>query len=92
MVAYLLSSLADVAVFHRLRELTKGKHFWLRKNGSTVISQFIDSGIFVFIAFGGELPWGVLAWMVVGQYLVKIIAAPLGTPLSYVVLRYARHN
>jgi len=92
MVAYLVSSMVDVQVFVRLRELTKERHFWLRKNGSTVVSQFLDSGLFVAIAFGGSMPVGVLASMVVGQYLVKIAAAPLGTPLSYAVLRYARRQ
>lgn len=89
-VAYLLSSLADVWLFATIKRLTGGRWFWLRKNGSTVISQAMDTIMFVAIAFGGVIPLGPLAAMAVGQYLVKISMAPLGTPLSYAVLWIAR--
>jgi hypothetical protein len=89
-VAYLISSLLDVEIFHVLRKLTKEKAFWLRKNGSTVISQAVDTGIFILIAFGGIVPMSALIPMAIGQYCVKISAAPLGTPLSYAVLWIAR--
>lgn len=89
MAAYLTSSLLDVRIFALLRRLTKERHFWLRKNGSTVVSQFVDTGIFLVIAFAGIVPWSA---MLLGQYGIKIAAAPLGTPLSYVVLKFARER
>lgn len=89
-VAYLLSSLADVWLFQAIKRLTDGRWFWLRKNGSTVISQALDTILFVGIAFGGSLPVSILAPMALGQYLVKISMAPIGTPLSYAVLYIAR--
>jgi queuosine precursor transporter len=39
MVAYLVAQLVDVQVFHFWKRLTKGKHMWLRNNGSTIVSQ-----------------------------------------------------
>lgn len=92
MTAYLVSSFVDVWAFTAIRAATGGKHFWLRKNGSTALSQLVDSALFAAIAFGGILPVSVLVPMALGQYLVKIAAAPLGTPLSYAVLRYARSS
>lgn len=92
MAAYLVSSLVDVWVFHALRVATQDRHFWLRKNGSTVVSQAIDSGLFVLVAFAGVLPWGVMLAMATGQYLIKMVAAPLGTPLTYLVLAVARRG
>ena len=89
-VAYLISSMLDVWIFATLRRLTKEKHFWLSKNGSTVVSQFVDTCTFIVIAFAGTMPWRIIPAMVAGQYLVKIAAAPLGTPLSYAVLAIAR--
>lgn len=89
-IAYLWSSLLDVWIFHRLRQWTGERMFWLRKNGSTFISQFADTGTFVVLAFGGVVPVKALIGMWVGQYLVKVSAAPLGTPLSYAVLKVAR--
>jgi len=90
MTAYLVSSLIDVRLFAWIRHLTNGKHFWLRKNGSTFASQLVDSYLFCFGAFAWVIPWGPLAVMALGQYLVKVSMAPLGTPLSYVVLKLAR--
>jgi len=43
MIAYLTAQFVDVHVFHLLRRLTKGKHLWLRNNGSTLTSQMVDS-------------------------------------------------
>ena len=43
MVAYLSAQLCDVTLFHFWKRLTKGRHLWLRNNGSTVVSQFVDT-------------------------------------------------
>ncbi len=88
--AYLVSSLIDVSIFAWLRELTKERHFWLRKNGSTLVSQAVDTSVFVLIAWAGVIPWRALLPMAIGQYLVKMLAAPLGTPLSYLAIRFIR--
>jgi len=43
MVAFLGAQFCDVYLFHFWKKLTRGKHLWLRNNGSTLISQMIDS-------------------------------------------------
>ncbi len=43
MVAYLVAQLVDVQLFHFWKSLTRGKHLWLRNNGSTLISQLVDT-------------------------------------------------
>lgn len=91
-VAYLVSSLLDVYLFAAIKRLTNGRWFWLRKNGSTVLSQAVDTTLFVIVAFAGAVPAGVLFAMGAGQYLVKISMAPLGTPLSYLVLAVTRRT
>ncbi len=50
MIAYLLAQFIDVKIFHYLKDLTKGKHLWLRNNGSTMISQLVDSFAVILIA------------------------------------------
>lgn len=88
-LAYLVSSLLDVWLFHQIRRWTDGRMFWLRKNLSTAISQLVDTGLFIALAFAYEMPSQILLTMWIGQYLVKISMAPIGTPLSYLVLRLA---
>ncbi len=43
MIAYLAAQLCDVHLFHFWKRLTRGRHLWLRNNGSTLVSQFVDS-------------------------------------------------
>ncbi|MEM8782791.1 MAG: queuosine precursor transporter [Planctomycetota bacterium] len=51
MIAYLAAQFVDVQVFHFWKRLTKGKHLWLRNNGSTLISQLIDSVAVILITY-----------------------------------------
>ena len=90
MTAYLTSSLLDVWLFAAIRKVTGKRHFWLRKNGSTAVSQLVDTLLFVVIAFAGNIPLTTIPGVVLGQYIIKIAAAPLGTPLSYTILRFAK--
>lgn len=90
MAAYLCSSLLDARLFTIIRAFTGPRMFWLRKNGSTIVSQFVDSAMFVLLAFGLAIPWEFLPGMILGQYIVKVAMAPLGTPLTYIVLFFAR--
>lgn len=101
LLAYLLSQNWDVLVFHRLREYTDGKHLWLRNIGSTASSQAIDTVIFVGIAFwaapallgvGAALPPMVLAGLIVGQYLLKLLIALVDTPLVYLAVHLLRDS
>lgn len=89
-LAYLVSSLVDVWAFQEIKAWTGERYFWLRKNGSTMISQALDTAVFVVVAFGWSMPWEALVLMGLGQYIVKVSMAPLGTPLSYAVLTIAR--
>ena len=78
--AYMISQHFDVWIFHKLKQITNSRHLWLRNNGSTLISQFIDTIIFIPIAFYGVFPIGNA---IIGQYIVKMIIAVIDTPLIY---------
>lgn len=51
MIAFLLGSLLDIAIFGVFKRLTKGRMVWLRATGSTVISQLFDSFVITFVFF-----------------------------------------
>lgn len=82
-MAYLVSQFHDVWAFHFWKRITGGRHLWLRNNLSTSVSQFIDSLLFISIAFYGLLPVWPLIW---SQWLVKLAIALLDTPIIYVVV------
>ncbi|NDV27456.1 queuosine precursor transporter [Desulfovibrio sp. JC010] len=80
LLAYLVSQTNDVRIFHLLRRMTGGKHLWLRNNLSTIVSQLIDSTIFVTVAFYGVMP---VTDIIIGQWVAKVAIAFLDTPLVY---------
>lgn len=88
-IAFLIAQILDVIVFHKLKKMTKGKFIWLRATGSTLISQFIDSFVVLFIAFYLLAPndkvWSLSQVFSVGfdNYTFKFIIAILITPLIY---------
>lgn len=92
MVAYLASQHHDVFAFYFWRKATKGKFLWLRNNASTMVSQGIDTVLFISIAFVGTVPNAVLLNMLFGQYLIKLIIAAVDTPFCYLLVGLIRRK
>ncbi len=86
MVAYLISQNLDVIGFHFWKRATSGRMLWLRNNASTMVSQSIDTVIFVLIAFAGVVPNSVLWEMIWMQYLFKLGIAAIDTPILYALV------
>lgn len=89
-IAFLLAQLIDVAVFQRIRKLTGPRWLGVRATGSTLISQFIDSFVVLYIAFVlGPQQWPVSLFLAVGtvNYLYKSAVAIAATPILYLVHR-----
>lgn len=87
LVAFLIGQIIDVTVFHRIKQLTGERYIWLRATGSTLISQFIDSFVVLFIAFYLGADWGLSLVLAIGvvNYLYKFTMAILLTPVIYAV-------
>lgn len=84
----------DVDLFSRFMDRTDGNHKWLRNCGSTIISQLIDTVLFVGLGFGlfpllglgGKPQLGVaLASIIAGQYIVKVGVALIDTLPFYIL-------
>lgn len=97
MFAYLVAQLCDVHLFHFWKRLTKGRHLWLRNNGSTFVSQFIDSFAVItithFLAAGipvepGEPIWPQLWVFIMTAYVFKFLAALTDTLPFYLGTRW----
>lgn len=86
MIGYLVSQNIDVLGFHFLKQATDGRFLWLRNNGSTMISQSIDTVLFLLIAFAGLVPAQVLWQMIWMQYVLKLAIAGIDTPFVYILV------
>jgi len=84
LVAFLVSQIVDVTVFHRIKKRTGEKHIWLRATGSTLVSQLVDSYIVLFIAFSGTFTWQQILAIGVVNYIYKFTMAIVLTPVIYI--------
>lgn len=95
LIAYYCAQTWDVFIFHKIRNIClnrfkDNKHRWIWNNLSTITSQFIDTLIFITIAFGIGYGWLftqpiTLILMIIGQYLFKSLLAILDTPFFYLL-------
>jgi queuosine precursor transporter len=106
MTAFLVGQLLDVLVFHQIKKSTGEKYIWLRATGSTLVSQFIDSFVVLFLAFylypmlvsgqGSPMPLKQLLALGIISYFYKFFMALLLTPVIYwvhgIIDRYLGHD
>jgi uncharacterized integral membrane protein (TIGR00697 family) len=87
LIAFLVSQLVDVTVFHKIKKATGEKHVWLRATGSTVVSQLVDSFIVLFIAFkiGNGWSWQLVLAICLVNYTYKFFMAIILTPVIYLI-------
>jgi len=91
MMAYLFAQFIDIRIYHFWKNLTKGKHLWLRNNFSTFASQFIDTFTVVGLLCGfGVLPWNAFLGLLISGVVFKILVALIDTPLLYLSVNWIR--
>ncbi|MCY4144651.1 MAG: queuosine precursor transporter [Gammaproteobacteria bacterium] len=99
MVAYLTAQFCDVHLFHFWKRLTKGKHLWLRNNGSTLVSQLVDTTAVVLVThfYAHALPidvaealWPQLFVFIASGYVFKMMVALVDTGPAYLAVRLLR--
>jgi uncharacterized integral membrane protein (TIGR00697 family) len=90
LAAYLVGEFANAFVLARLKVATAGRFLWLRTIGSTVVGQAFDTVVFIVVAFAGTVPGAVLANLVFGQWLVKVLYEAAATPLTYAVVAWLK--
>lgn len=85
LAGFICSQNIDVFLYHFIWSKTgDGKGMlWIRNNGSTMVSQFVDTIIFATLAFWGTFPTNVFISVLVTTYLFKVIVAFLDTPFIY---------
>ena len=95
MLAYFAAQYCDVFMFHFWKNLTQGKHLWLRNNGSTIVSQGVDSFMVVAVTFGAQFLAGAMTLstmfgLMTSNYLFKLTVALMDTIPLYLCVHYLR--
>lgn len=91
--AFLIAQFHDIWAFNFWKQKTKGKYLWLRNNLSTIISQFIDTTLFMFIAFyaiNDKFTAPYLFTLIIPYWMVKVLFALFDTPFCYLGVRWLK--
>ncbi len=87
-IAYGTSTFLNVTIFSRLKASEGSRMLWLRAGIASVLSQIVDTLIFITVAFYGVFPIGEL---LLGQMLAKVVlSAVLVPPLVYAFVAAGR--
>lgn len=89
LVVYAISQMFDVWLYHKWWKLTekktgnKLKFLWLRNNGSTLISQLLNTALFTAFAFWGTYDIPTLISIFLSSYIIYVFTSLLDTPFVY---------
>ncbi len=96
--AYAVCELYDVWAYHFLWAWTerrfgdRRRFLWLRNNGSTLVSQLINTVVFNLLAFAGVYSAGVIVQILIFGYGIFIVTSLLDTPFLYWARRIAEKH
>jgi len=89
LTAYFVSQFLDVRLFSKLKKAYPGRNqLWIRNNGSSLLSQLVDTLVFASIAFAGVYSWSVWWQIVLSTYLLKFIVSAASTPVIYMARNF----
>lgn len=89
LVVYAISQLFDVWLYHKWWAFTekkfgdKRKFLWLRNNGSTLISQILNTALFTLFAFWGTYDAKTIVSIFLSSYVIYVVTSLLDTPCVY---------
>lgn len=97
LIAFALADFLDVAIFAKIRKKLGRSKLWLRNNASNFIAQFIDTAVFMVLAFYA-LDKGVASnlaflWSLILPYwLLKCFMSIIETPLVYAGVAWLKRD
>lgn len=88
-LGYAVSQRFDVWLYHAWWKLTarggdSRRMLWLRNNGSTLVSQLINTILFTTVAFLGRYDAATFISIMVSSYVIYIFTSLLDTPIVYI--------
>jgi queuosine precursor transporter len=93
LIAFALSEFSDVYIFAKMRERLGKRNLWLRTNVSNFASEFLDTAIFMTLAFYAlNLPvvanLTFIAGIAIPYWLLRCVMSIIETPLVYVGVKW----
>lgn len=98
LAVYAVSQFFDVWLYHKWWDFTekrfgdRRRFLWLRNNGSTLISQIVNTLLFTLLAFWGTYDAGTIVSIFVSSYVIFIFTSLLDTPFVYLARRISERK
>ena len=90
LTAFLVGSFINAYVLSKMKLMSHGRHFSLRAVLSTIAGEGADSLLFFPLAFGGLMPIGELAQMMLVQVVLKTMYEIVILPVTVRVVTYIK--
>lgn len=89
LLVYAIAQGFDVWMYHFWWRLTTGKtgdsrrFLWLRNNGSTLLSQLLNTVLYTLFAFWGTYTADTLVSIILSSYVIFVVTSLADTPIVY---------
>ncbi|VVA43798.1 putative queuosine precursor transporter [Candidatus Roizmanbacteria bacterium] len=95
LTAFAIADFLDIIIFQKIKEKIGKKALWFRSNFSNIISQFIDTVIFMFLAFyafnkGFGDNFSFLFSLIIPYWLLKCFMSIIETPFVYLAVKWLK--
>ena len=90
LIVYAIVQRFDVWLYHKWWDFTTGRFgdkrrfLWLRNNGSTLVSQILNTVLFTLFAFVGVYDFSTLIQIMIASYTIFFFTTLLDTPGVYI--------
>ena len=95
LISFVISQNLDVRLFFRIRKWSKGNKLWIRNNVATIISQFVDTNVFMCLAFwryNERYTAPFVFSLVIPYWILKVFFALADTPFCYWGVRWLKKD
>ncbi|MFA6177471.1 MAG: queuosine precursor transporter [Candidatus Paceibacterota bacterium] len=92
LIAYFSGEFSNSYILAKMKIWTSGKMLWARTIGSTVVGEFVDSTLFILIAFWGIFPNSLIVTLIISNYIFKTAVEVLFTPVTYKVVKFLKRE
>jgi uncharacterized integral membrane protein (TIGR00697 family) len=92
LIAYFAGEFSNSFTLAKMKILTKGRWLWTRTIGSTLVGEFVDTVLFVAVAFFGAFNYGLLIAVFISNYIFKVGVEIVATPVTYMVVRFLKNS
>lgn len=90
LIAFFVGEFSNSFILAKMKIATRGRWLWARTISSTIVGQFLDTGLFIVIAFYGILPNSLLITLIISNYVFKTGLEILFTPITYKVTNFLK--